>query len=43
MLGGTMVVQFAADALNANGQYDLVIAERGKEIVRTGVNLGKMR
>ena len=43
MLGGTMVVQFAAMAIEANGRYDIVIAEGGKEIVRAGMDLGKMR
>lgn len=43
MLGGTMVVQFAADALDANARYDIVIAEGGKELVRAGLDLGKMR
>jgi hypothetical protein len=43
MLGGTMVVQFAAGAFEPNGRYDVVIAEGGKEIVRTGMDLGKMR
>ena len=43
MLGGTMVVQFAADALDANGRYDIVIADGGKEMMRTGLELGKMR
>ena len=43
MLGGTMVVQFAAMALDANGRYDIVIAEGGKEIVRAAMDLGKMR
>jgi hypothetical protein len=43
MLGGTMVVQFTADALDANGRYDIVIAEGGKEQVRAGLDFGKMR
>jgi hypothetical protein len=43
MLGGTMVVQFAAGGLDANGRYDIVIAEGGKELVRAGMDLGKMR
>lgn len=43
MLGGTLVVQFAAGALDPNGRYDFVIADGGKEIVRTGVDFGKMR
>ena len=43
MLGGTMVVQFAADALDANGRYDIVIADGGKEMIRSGLELGKMR
>ena len=30
MLGGTMVVQFAIDAIDANGRYDIVMAEAGK-------------
>jgi len=38
-----MVVQFGADALDANGRYDIVLAENGKEIVRAGMDLGKMR
>ena len=43
MLGGTMVVGFAADALDANGRYDIVIADGGKEVIRSGLELGKMR
>ena len=43
MLGGTMVVQFAADALDPNGRYDIVIADGGKEMIRSGMELGKMR
>jgi hypothetical protein len=43
MLGGTMVVGFAANALDASGRYDIVIAEGGKEIIRSGLELGKMR
>jgi hypothetical protein len=43
MLGGTMVVGFAADALDANGRYDIVIADGGKEMIRSGLELGKMR
>jgi len=43
MLGGTMVVQFAIDALDANGRYDIVMADGGKEILRTGVDFGRMR
>jgi hypothetical protein len=43
MLGGTMVVQFAAAAIDANGRYDIVFADGGKEIVRAGLDLGKMR
>jgi hypothetical protein len=43
MLGGTMVVGFAADALDANGRYDIVIADGGKEVMRSGLELGKMR
>ena len=43
MLGGTMVVGFAADALDANGRYVIVIADGGKEMIRSGLELGKMR
>jgi hypothetical protein len=43
MLGGTMVVGFAADALDANGRYDIVIADGGKAMIRSGLELGKMR
>jgi hypothetical protein len=43
MLGGTMVVGFAADVLDANGRYDIVIADGGKEMNRSGLELGKMR
>ena len=43
MLGGTMVVQFAIDAIDANGRYDIVMADGGKEILRTGVDFGRMR
>jgi hypothetical protein len=43
MLGGTLVVQFTADAIDATGRYDIVIADAGKEILRTGVDFGKMR
>ncbi len=43
MLGGTMVVQFAADAIDAMGRYDIVLTDSGKEILRTGVDFGRMR
>jgi hypothetical protein len=43
MLGGTMVVQFAADALDPNGRYDIVITDGAKEMIRSGLDLGKMR
>jgi hypothetical protein len=43
MLGGTMIVQFAVDGMDANGRYDIVLADGSKELVRTGVDLGKMR
>jgi hypothetical protein len=43
MLGGTLVVQFAADAIDANGRYEVVLAENGKDVVRAGVDFGKMR
>jgi hypothetical protein len=37
------VVQFAVGTLDANARYDIVIAERGKELVRAGLDFGKMR
>lgn len=43
MLGGTLIVQFAAGTIDPNGRYDIVIADAGKEIVRTGVDFGRMR
>jgi hypothetical protein len=43
MSGGTLVVQFAADAIDPNGRYDLVMTDGGKEIVRAGVDFGTMR
>ena len=43
MLGGTLVVQFAADAIDATGRYDIVMTDAGKEILRAGVDFGKMR
>jgi hypothetical protein len=43
MLGGTMVAQFTADALDANGTYDIVIADAGKEMIRLRMELAKMR
>ncbi|MGH7552741.1 MAG: hypothetical protein ACREMQ_06900, partial [Longimicrobiales bacterium] len=43
MLGGTLVVQFTTDALDPNGRYDIVIADGGKEMIRSGLELGKMR
>ena len=36
-------LQFAADAIELNGRYDIVITDGGKELVRTGVDFGKMR
>jgi hypothetical protein len=43
MLGGTMIAQFAADAIESNGRYDIVLTDGGKELVRMGVDFGKMR
>jgi hypothetical protein len=43
MLGGTLVVQFAADAIDPKGRYDIAIADGGKEIVRVAVDFGRMR
>jgi hypothetical protein len=43
MLGGTLVVQFSADAVDANGRYEIVIVEGVKDVMRTGVDFGRMR
>jgi hypothetical protein len=43
LLGGTMVVQFAIDAIDPSLRHDVVVADSGKEIVRVGVDFGKMR
>jgi hypothetical protein len=36
-------VQFAADAIDAKARYEIVMTDGGKEIVRTGVDFGRMR
>jgi hypothetical protein len=43
MLGGTVIAQFAADTIDSRGRYDIVITDGAKELVRTGVDFGKMR
>jgi len=43
MLGGTLIVQFAADAIDPKARYDIVMTDGGKEISRTGVDFGRMR
>ena len=43
MLGGTIVVRFSAAVLDPNGRYDIVVIEGPKELVRTEVDLGKIR
>jgi hypothetical protein len=44
--GGLLLVQFSADDLDANGRYDVVMAEagkEGKELARASLDLAKMR
>jgi len=43
MLGGTIVVRFSAAAFDPNGRYDVVVIDGPKELVRTAVDLGKIR
>jgi hypothetical protein len=43
MQGGTIVVRFSVAALDANGRYDIVIIDGPKELVRTAVDLGRIR
>lgn len=43
MSGGTLIAQFGVDALDPNGRYDIVITDGGTEIVRAGVDFGKLR
>ena len=43
MLGGTLIVHFAADAIDPTARYDIVMTDGGKDILRTGVDFGRMR
>ena len=43
MLGGTVIVHFAGDAVDAAGAQDLVISEQGKELARVRIDLGRLR
>jgi hypothetical protein len=43
MLGGSILAQFAMDGIDPNGRYDIVVTDGGKELLRTGVDLGRMR
>ncbi len=43
ILGGTIVAGFDAGRLNANGVYDVVVSEKGKELARARVNLANLR
>lgn len=43
MLGGTLVVQFDARALDPAGRYDVVMSENGKELARGRMDLGILR
>jgi hypothetical protein len=43
LLGGTVVARFDGRTLAADGAYDVVIGEMGKELVRTRVNLAAVR
>jgi hypothetical protein len=43
MLGGTLIAQFPVDALDANGRYEIVITDGGKDVSRSGLDLGKIR
>jgi hypothetical protein len=43
MLGGLVIAQFPIGELDPNGRYDIVIVDAGKEILRTTMDLAKMR
>jgi hypothetical protein len=43
MLGGLVLAQFAAGELDPKGKYDIVIIDAGKEILRTTMDLVRMR
>jgi hypothetical protein len=43
MLGGSVIAAFDGFALDANGTYDVVVAERGKELARTRLLLKNVR
>ena len=43
LLGGTVIAQFDARLLKANGAYEVVLSETGKELARGRMNLATMR
>ena len=43
MLGGTVIARFAGAQLDAQGGYDVVVEESGKELARVRVNLANLR
>jgi hypothetical protein len=43
LIGGTITASFSAGALNPNGVYEVVVGEKGKELARARVDLGRLR
>lgn len=43
MLGGTAIASFDGLTLNASAVYDVVVMEKGKELARARLELGKLR
>ena len=43
LLGGTAIAKFDVTSVNPNGVYDVVIADRGKELARARVDFAKLR
>ena len=43
LLGGTVMAHFDGRVVDANGSYNVIVEEAGKEIGRIGVDLGKLR
>lgn len=43
LVGGTITASFGTGALNPNGVYDVTVSEKGKELARAQVDLGRLR
>jgi hypothetical protein len=43
MLGGTLIARYDSSRLDANGRYDVVVSEAGKELARAGLDFSRLR